>query len=143
MKSVNKQVSTGMMSTASATNYYARALQLLGFQTTNVTTKEAIRQLKYIGLWKTLKGLSAEEQKRILMGIYNNEQLVQEIMGTTALASANNTLSFSFKGLTASIRAMMASNPLGWIMMAISAVIELVSWLGSAEEEVDELAKTE
>jgi hypothetical protein len=62
-----------------------------------------------------------------------------EIISTFGLTAANNAASLSFTGLTASIRAMLASNPVGWIMMAIGAIMSLISWIGSLQTSNEEL----
>jgi Asp-tRNA(Asn)/Glu-tRNA(Gln) amidotransferase B subunit len=49
---------------------------------------------------------------------------------------ANNKLAFSWKALGASIKTAFMSNPVGWIMMIISAITMLVSRVKQAREEV-------
>ena len=69
-------------------------------------------------------------------------QIGAEIIAKYNLVSANNAASMSVNGLTASIKAMMASNPIGWIIMLVGAVIALVSWISTLEKSNEELAQS-
>lgn len=62
-----------------------------------------------------------------------------EVIAKYNLAAANNAAATTTKGLTAALQAAMASNPVGWIMMAVSALtilISLISRLGKSTEEL-------
>lgn len=59
-----------------------------------------------------------------------------EIISTFSLTTATNGASLAFKGLGASIKTMMASNPVGWIMIAISAIVGITQAVKHAKEEM-------
>lgn len=79
-------------------------------------------------------GLSAEEaaQKLETMGLAASQQTAT---GTTM------SLSSAMTGLGASIKAAFATNPIGMTMLAISAVVTVVSLLASAWESVKQKAE--
>lgn len=66
-------------------------------------------------------------------------QVAAEVIAKYNLVGANNAASLSFKGLGASIKAMMVSNPVGWIIGIISAVVSLISWVSSLQKSNEEL----
>ena len=67
----------------------------------------------------------------------------QEIMALLGLTGAASTATVSIKGLAAAMWTMMKSNPVGWIMMLVSAVMMLApvfeDIFKSAEERMQEL----
>lgn len=65
----------------------------------------------------------------------------EEILTLFGLASSANSASASVKGLTASIWSMMASNPIGWIMILISALTMLIPVIKDATKSIDEKIK--
>lgn len=62
-----------------------------------------------------------------------------EIAAKYGLLTATESLKLGVQGLGATIKAAMASNPIGWIMMAISAVVMLVQWVSTWKSETEEL----
>ena len=64
-----------------------------------------------------------------------------EIASKYSLLTATNALKLGVKGLGAAIKASMASNPIGWILMAVSAVVMLVQAIGNVKEEIKQAAE--
>lgn len=54
-----------------------------------------------------------------------------EIISAFGLTAANQGLSTSIHGVAAALKSLMASNPVGWILMAITLVISLVTWIAN------------
>lgn len=54
-----------------------------------------------------------------------------EIISAFGLTAANQGLSTSIHGVAAALKSLMASNPVGWILMAITLVISLVTWISN------------
>lgn len=65
-----------------------------------------------------------------------------EMAAKYGLLSATEALKLGVQGLTATIKASMASNPIGWIMLAISAVVSLVTWISSLKSKTEKLEET-
>lgn len=54
-----------------------------------------------------------------------------EIISAFGLTAANQGLSTSIHGVAGALKSLMASNPVGWIMLAISLVISLITWIAN------------
>lgn len=54
-----------------------------------------------------------------------------EIISAFGLTAANQGLSTSIHGVAAALKSLMASNPVGWILMAITLVISLITWISN------------
>lgn len=80
----------------------------------------------------------AKVQNAVATGQLTLEQ-GKEIISTFGLIGANKAASISFKTLGASIKAAFLSNPIGWIMMAVSGIMMLVTAVDQAEEKIDEV----
>ena len=143
MQGAIRGLTAGTFNATTATNIFNQAMTMLGMTTNGVTTKEAIRQLRMTGLWGTIKKLDFATQEQILTMMGYDAQVVKEIIKTGAWSKANITLSGTFKGLGAAIKGMMASNPIGWIMLAVSVVIELCMWIGTLNENTEDLAENQ
>ena len=59
----------------------------------------------------------------------------QEIIAKLGLINTN-------KGLLASIQALYASNPVGWVLMLVGAIISLSMWISNLSENTEELNRT-
>lgn len=54
-----------------------------------------------------------------------------EIISTFGLTTANTELSTSIHGVEAATKSLLASNPMGWIMLAIGLVISLITYISN------------
>lgn len=54
-----------------------------------------------------------------------------EIISAFGLTAANQGLSTSIHGVAGALKSLMASNPVGWIMLAISLIISLITWIAN------------
>ena len=63
-----------------------------------------------------------------------------EIIAKYNLSSANNTVATTTKGVTAAIKGLMASNPIGWILMIVTAVFTLVQQVEQAQQKITDAA---
>lgn len=54
-----------------------------------------------------------------------------EIISAFGLTAANQGLSTSIHGVAAALKSLMASNPIGWIMLAIGLVISLITYISN------------
>lgn len=96
----------------------------------------------------TSRQLSTAQMEAILMASGLSAQEAKQKIETLGLAASQETatgatwsLSAAMTGLGASIKAAFAANPIGMTMMAISAVVTVVSLLASAWEEVKQRAE--
>ena len=64
-----------------------------------------------------------------------------EIAAKYGLLSATESLKLGVQGLSATIQASMASNPVGWILMAISAIVMIVHWVSTWKSKTEELTE--
>lgn len=64
-----------------------------------------------------------------------------EIAAKYGLLTATDALKLGVQGLTATIKASMASNPIGWILLIIGAVVSLITWLANLESKTERLTK--
>lgn len=99
-----------------------------------LTGAQAKQVITEAGLSKSLTKLNAKKKANIQASI---QQAVSagtitaaqgaEITASLGLTAANTGLSFSFKALAASVKSFLASIPIiGWILLAVTAVIEIV-----------------
>lgn len=54
-----------------------------------------------------------------------------EIISAFGLTAANTGLSISIHGVAAAMKSLLASNPIGWIMLAIGLVISLITYISN------------
>ena len=64
-----------------------------------------------------------------------------EIASTYGLLTAKQALNLGIKGLMTTIKTSMLSNPVGWIMMAVSAVVMLIQWISSLKSKTEKLSE--
>lgn len=83
--------------------------------------------------------LTQAKLQEALMSEAITKQDYLEIAAKYGLLTATESLSLGVQGLGATIKAAMASNPIGWIMMAISAVVMLVQWISTWKSETEQL----
>lgn len=116
----------------------------VAMQTNNVAEQQAI--LQKIGLTSATGALNAEKKEEvannIALAVTNGQMTVQ--MGQQMAAMLGYTLSVDAAGkatvaLDATTKSFMASNPIGWILLIVSAVMALVMWLGNTKTGVEEL----
>lgn len=62
-----------------------------------------------------------------------------EIIAKYNLAAANTTVATTTKAITASVKALLASNPIGWIMIGIGFITTFVSVIGNLQKSNEEL----
>lgn len=96
----------------------------------------------------TTRQLSAEQMKAILMANGLTEAEAAQKLETLGLAGAQTTaaaatggLKAAVAGLSATIKASMASNPVGWIMLAVGAVSMLANAFDQASEKAQQAAQ--
>jgi hypothetical protein len=65
----------------------------------------------------------------------------QQIIAELGLTGAKKAGEAANYGLLASIEALYASNPVGWIMAIISAVVMLMQWLSSLSDKAEQAAE--
>lgn len=65
----------------------------------------------------------------------------QQIIAELGLTGAKKAGTSANYGLLASIEALYASNPIGWIMAIISAVVMLTSWISTLGETAEDVAQ--
>lgn len=68
----------------------------------------------------------------------NQEQIAAKL-ATIGLTGATNSQTAANYGLAASFKAVMLSNPVGWVLMAISIIPSLISLIGSLHKSNEEL----
>ena len=88
--------------------------------------------------WLEKQGTDELTRSKLLEAVATKaitEQDRLEIAAKYGLLSATESLKLGVKGLGATIKASMASNPIGWIMMAISAIVMLTQAIKNAKEE--------
>lgn len=68
----------------------------------------------------------------------NQEQIAAKL-ATLGLTGATNSQTAANYGLAASFKAVMLSNPVGWVLMAISIIPSLISLIGSLHKSNEEL----
>lgn len=79
-------------------------------------------------------------EQALAQGILTKEEYAS-ITAKYASLGATNALSLGVKGLSATIKTAMASNPIGWIMMAVSAVMMLAYWISSLKSKTEKLTE--
>lgn len=65
-----------------------------------------------------------------------------EAMSVAGLTTAEEVATVATNGLTVSIKGLLSSNPLGWIMLAVSGLIMLVQNIKDAQAEVETSEET-
>jgi len=113
-------------------------------QTNNTAEQQAI--LQKMGLTGATGALNAEKKEEIAnniaLAVTNGQMTVQ--MGQQMAAMLGYTLSVDAAGkatvaLDATTKSFMATNPVGWILLIVSAVMALVMWLGNTKTGAEKL----
>ena len=97
---------------------------------------------------KQVEGLT-DDQKREIVALVEaraaqtgeNAEVLKASLGLEGYTAATVTATAANKGLAASIKAIFASNPLGWITTAASLIIGGISLLGDLTDETDDAAE--
>lgn len=66
----------------------------------------------------------------------------KEIAAKLGLAAATTSAKVATDGLNISIKSLLLSNPIGWIVTVISVIPTLVSWISTLRKSYDELSTT-
>lgn len=90
--------------------------------------------------------LTAAQQKEVLTKLQEKvasgamtATTYQEITAKLGLTAATTGAKVATDSYTASIKALLASNPIGWIIMAISLIPTLISWISKLHKSDEEL----
>ena len=117
--------------TASTTATVSNALALKQEEMAKLSAEAASWLLANGGKALTLELVQEAIEHEII-----TKEVGEEIIAKYALAGANDMAAFSFKGLGNAIKAMMASNPIGWIMLLVGGLITITSKVKQAQEEI-------
>lgn len=90
--------------------------------------------------------LNAAQQQNVLSKLQNavaskqlSAEAYKQIVANLSLASATTGAKVATDGLNVSIKSLLASNPIGWIMLAISLIPTVINLVGSLHKSNEEL----
>jgi TP901 family phage tail tape measure protein len=120
------------------------AVAMTGAEIQATLAKQGVTLSDVTATWladNATKELTKDEVLKASAMLMSKGATDQEIIALLGLAGASNTASISIKGVGKALLTMMASNPIGWIMMLVSGFSILISKTKQAKEEIAKSAK--
>ena len=110
-----------------------------------VKTKQIMSEMVLAGATGTLSAAQKEQAATAILNAMSTGQLTwaqgNAMLAMLGYAGATVAADGSLKTLDATTKSFMASNPIGWILLIVSAVVSLVMWIANMESETEKLGK--
>lgn len=134
------------------------AIKAARFALTMSQSQNSVRTLTEALMSQTVVTKSLEQEfmslsaieRRTMLGQLNlakaagdaNASLALQKLETAGLTTAEEAATVATDGLNVSIKGILSSNPLGWIMLAVSGILSVIQHIRSAREEVETTTET-